>query len=399
MENYQFNDPAVRPVKESDVPCIIELFELNYGDRHPHPELYEERWVKNAVHGDNIIWLLIEEKGEVVASGSLELDYGDYNDQLGLIGRLVTRPGWASGGLGGGLGSRMINALASEAEDNVECVISNARTAHRASQKYLKDANLIAAGFLPHHTVVSEKRENLVLYANLYDTGRMLRSMKLPQVISEVAPLADCVLSAMNLPATLDIINSCLPYPDKYSCDLLPADRRSLAQLRRIERGQLSEPLIFDSVSLDYNWPVLKRKKINYLMGVNKQEPVGAVGYRVDTVNQVCKLTGLAYDRAEIINHLCAKAVDEAEQQGVRAIEVDLSAYDARIQQTFLNYGFHPVAYVPAMVFHNTCRLDIVKMMKLEVTYDPVDMRISKDAKGVVSVVERGFTGLPVQPL
>jgi hypothetical protein len=391
MEKYQFQDSAVRPVEKSDVLYVVRLFEISYRGGHPHPELYDEKWVQNAINGEDIIWLLIEEEGEVVASVSLELNYGDYNDQLGLIGRLVTRPGRSSGGLGGRLGSRIINALVSAAKDNVECVLSNSRTAHRGSQRFLEAAKLIAAGFLPHYTVADEKRESLVLYTNLYDEGRMFRSRKLPQVIPQVAPLADYVLSAMHLPPALDIVNDCPPYSDNANCDLPSASRSSLAQLRQIKLERPGDPLVFDRVSLNYGMPYLTRKNINYLTVVDNQETVGAIGYRVDSVNQVFKLTELIFSRAEIVAHLCAKAVDEARRQRALIIEVDLSAYDARIQQTFLNYGFYPVAYIPAMVIHNTHRLDIVKMIKLEIPYDPSGMRLTPEVRKIVSIVEKGF--------
>ncbi|HEU4596238.1 MAG TPA: hypothetical protein VFS10_13960, partial [Pyrinomonadaceae bacterium] len=76
---------------------------------------------------------------------------------------------------------------------------------------------------------------------------------------------------------------------------------------------------------------------------------------------------------------------------GARLVEADLSAYDARIQQTFLGHGFRPVAYVPAMAVHDASRLDIVKMLKLEVPYDSAGVRLRAEAREVVSLVERNL--------
>jgi CRP-like cAMP-binding protein len=46
-------------------------------------------------------------------------------------------------------------------------------------------------------------------------------------------------------------------------------------------------------------------------------------------------------------------------------IEVDVSAYAPRMQRTLIELGFLPVAYLPALVFHEVERLDVVKMVRL----------------------------------
>ena len=381
----KIRDPAIRPAKESDIPDIIELFKLNY-KVYPHPELYQdERWLRSAIPGDDALLLVLEEENKVLAFGALFLDYGDYHNRLGLIGGIVA----ANAGLWHGLtlGERIIKALEYEAREKVEYVVSEARTAHSLSQRYLRNAHLIVAGFLPHYNIIDEAHENLVLYTNLYDAGRMSRSKKLPQVIPQVASLAQHVLSSMNLPTALDIVGDCLPYPGEINYDLLPEETHSLAQLRQIDCERPGDPVLFDSVSLDYGLPVTESERISYRMAVDNQQPAGGIGYRIDPVSQIFKLTDLVFNKAEVINYLCARAVSIAKEKGVRIIEADLSAYDARIQQTFLSYGFHPVAYLPAMAFHKTYRLDTVKMIRLEIPYAPGRMRLVEEAREVASMV------------
>jgi hypothetical protein len=389
MNKYQPHGYIILRVEESDAPAVIELFKLNYP--RGYPDLYDEQRIRYDIYSGNVIWLkavAIEEQEKVLAAGAITLDYGDYNDQLGLIGKLVTRPGQASSGIVHTLGSDIVSALVSEAEDNVECVIGFARTFHRVSQKYVEDAGLKAVGLLPHYKIIDERRENFVLYTKLCGQGSQLRSEKLPQVIPEIAPLAQHALSAMELPTALGIVNDCPSYHDEFNGNLQLVDRHSLTQLRQIDRGRLSDPIMFDNVSLDYGMPVLARKEIQYLMAVDNQQLLGAIGYKVDQVNQTFKITELVFNRTEVVNYLCAKALDKAKQEEAKVIEVDLSAYDALIQQTFLNYGFHPVAYIPAMVVHNTYRLDIIKMIRLEVLYDSRKTKLTEKAREVVSLVE-----------
>ena len=74
-----------------------------------------------------------------------------------------------------------------------------------------------------------------------------------------------------------------------------------------------------------------------------------------------------------------------------RIVEVDVSAYDARLQATFYELGFRPIAYAPAMVFDEWERLDVVKMIKLNVPYEPGEMKLTERSKAMVSLVETGF--------
>lgn len=386
-------DIIVRPVEERDIPDIINLLWLNYGDDYPDRELYNGKWYKGAIYNDNVRWLVAENRknNEVLASGAIKLDYGDYDDQLGIIGRLVAHPKRKVTGLGPPLGSIIVKELVSEAEKKVECVVSDARTAHRTSQLMVEHEGLRAVGFLPRYKFFKKKPENLVVYTNLYGEGRILRSDKLPQVIPEVERLARHVLSTMNLPAALGVVHNCPPYPNKVICNFQEVDRRFLAQLRQLDQGRSSDPVVFANVSLDYGMAVLADKKVYHKMAVNEQQLMGAFGYRYDEANQIFQITELVFNRADIINSLCTEVVNTATEKKARIIEVDLSAYDARIQQTFLDHGFRPVAYIPAMVVHNAYRLDIVKMIKLGVPYKPSKMDLSKRAKKVVLLARRGL--------
>lgn len=238
--NFQFADSAARHIKESDIPGVINLFKRNYGDDYAIPEFYDDQWVKRGIYSDHIIWLVLEEEGEVVASGACVLDYGDANDQIGEIGRVVVHPDRK----GRGLGKRLVAALLDATDDTVEFAFGEARTVHPLSQMLFERAGFSAVGFLPQTYTFGEARESFVLYAQLYGNGKMLRAKKPPQVISEVAPLARHALSAFGLPEELNIVE-CDPYPEVSPCTVQPMNRCSLARLLRIEHGRVLEPLLF----------------------------------------------------------------------------------------------------------------------------------------------------------
>jgi RimJ/RimL family protein N-acetyltransferase len=386
---FQFTDLAARHIQESDIPAVIKLFKLNYGDDYAIPEFYDDQWVKRGIYSDHIIWLVLEEEGEVVASGACVLDYGDYNDQIGEIGRVVVHPERK----GRGLGKRLVNALLDATDDTVEFAFGEARTVHPLSQILFEKSGFIPVGFLPQAYVFGDARESFVLYAQLFGNGRMLRSEKPPEVIPEVAPLARHTLSALGLPDELNIIKECDPYPGESLCTVQPMDRRSLARLVRIEHGRLVEPLLFGGLSLDQGISHIRRRNAVYLVAVDEnQHPMGAVGFQVDGPSQLVRGIELVAADEQLRGQLCNSLLLKAEEElGAQVVEVNVSAYDARLQRSFANHGFHPAAYAPAMVFHGTHRLDVIKMLKLNVPYNPGAMTLTDSARKVVDIVETGF--------
>ena len=112
----------VRPIQENDIEAVINLFRENYGDDYAMPEFYDPQWVKRGVYSDNIIWFVLEDEGKIVASGAIILNFGDYNDQIGEIGRLVVDPNVS----GKGLGRTMLTALVDASDDRVEFVFAEA---------------------------------------------------------------------------------------------------------------------------------------------------------------------------------------------------------------------------------------------------------------------------------
>jgi predicted GNAT family N-acyltransferase len=386
---FSFQDPAVRHIEEADIPAVIDLFRLNYGDTYAIPEFYDEQWVKRGIYSDHIIWLVIEEEGEIVASGAVILDYGDYNDQIGEIGRLVVNPERK----GRGLGRRIVTALLDATDDTVEFAFGEARTVHPLSQVLFEGAGYAPVGFLPQAYIFGHERESFVIYANLYGNARLLRRDEPPQLIPEVAPLARRVLASLDLPDEVEVVDDCLPYPEDVICTVLPMDRRSLARLVRIEHGRLVEPLLFGGLSLDQGLSHIRRREAIYLMAIDEDEhPIGAVGYQVDRPSRLVKAIELVATSENLRGHLCGSLLRTAEEElGAEVIEVNLSAYDARLQRTFADHGFCPVAYAPAMVFHGTERLDVVKMLKLNVPYEPGELALTGSAREVIALLEPLF--------
>jgi hypothetical protein len=79
-------------------------------------------------------------------------------------------------------------------------------------------------------------------------------------------------------------------------------------------------------------------------------------------------------------------------------MEVDVSAYAPRMQRTLLELGFLPVAYLPALVFHEVERLDVVKMARLPSLPDVKTAGLTPRCRALADLVLRRFRSRSVLP-
>jgi GNAT superfamily N-acetyltransferase len=380
-------DTAIRYVEERDIPAFADLFKSNYGDGYLARDVYDGSWIKRSLYSDNVICLVLVEEEKVLATGSVILDYGDHNDKSAELARLAVHPVYARHGLG----HRVIDALFKVAENSAEFAIAEARTVHDHAQDMMEMAFFPHIGFVPQLLHVVGKRESLALYAKLYSNGEFLRSATPPVVIPEVAPLAHFVLAGMKLKDEIEVVDAPIIKDDPSKYVVCPLEREHVAHLLKIPNGRVTDPLLFSNISLEQGYAFV-RDKAKYLVALDsRQNPVGAIGYHFDENNQLVKGLELIASHNDVWPSLCRALIREAESLKAEVIPVDVSAYQPQLQRLLFSYGFRPVAYAPAMVFTGTERLDVIKMIKLNVPYAPGELSLTPGSREVVALIEANF--------
>jgi len=377
----------IRPIQENDIAAVINLFRENYGDDYSMPEFYDPQWVKRGIYSDHIIWLVVEEQGAIVASGACILNFGDYNDLVGEIGRVVVDPDTG----GKGLGRAILTALVDAADERVEFAFAEARTVHPKTQKINDHLGLVALGFLPLHYRM-KWRESVVLEGQLFGNGRVLRRVGQAQVIPAVAPLAGLSLQNLELDEAVTINATVRGYPLDQNIEVRPLDATSLIRVLKIEQGRIVEPEIFGGVHLDEGMPQLQARKANYVVALDGDRTLGAVGFVYNEHHASVRLVELIGQEGAVKGSLLRWAVDFAQTEyEAQVIEVDVSAYSPRLQQTLYEMGFLPTGYVPGMVFHHTARYDIVKFAKLNVPWDLGPIELTENSRRYFDLVTPAF--------
>ena len=377
----------IREIREEDIEPVIQLFRANYGDDYAIPEFYDPQWVKRGIYSDHIIWLVIEEGNSIVASGAAILDFGDYNDQIAEIGRLVVDPETS----GRGLGRMLLNALVDASDDRVEFAFGEARTTHPKTQKMFDHVGLVPLGFLPM-AYLMKWRESWVLSGQLFGNGRTLRQVGAAQLVPEVAPLAQVVLRNLALAEPVKPHPDARSYPLDEQLTINPLSGASLVRLLKIEHGRLIEPEVFGGLHIDQGISKLLAHKASYLVASDGEHTLGAIGFVHEAASRNVRIIELIARDDAVKGSLLRRAVEEAEQNlEAEAIDCDVSAYSVRLQRTLLDLGFLPTAYVPGMVFHQTARWDVVKMMKLNVTWDLGQIELIESGREIFDVVSPPF--------
>ena len=182
------------------------------------------------------------------------------------------------------------------------------------------------------------------------------------------------------------------PYPLDQTAAVEPLTGASLVRLLRIEQGRVVEPEMFGGMHIDEGLSQLRTRKAEYLVAADGDRTLGAVGYVYDEHNRSVRLTELIALDEGVKGGLLRLAVDQAEARyEADILKCDVSATSPRLQQTLFAMGFLPAAYVPGMVFHQTARWDVVRMIKLNVPWDPGHLELTEPSQEYADLVVPAF--------
>jgi CRP-like cAMP-binding protein/GNAT superfamily N-acetyltransferase len=385
----------VREAREEDIGQIREIFLAVYGADYPHHEVYDELWLKRSVFRDDALILVAEDTdaGRVIGTASVLFDFGAHSDLVGEFGRLAVHPDYRRMQVGKLFMDKRLEAV----QNRLHVGLVVARTVHPYAQRISLAHGFIATGFLPLKHFFSH-RESFALLARYFGDALSLRRNN-PRIIPEVYALANLVMSQPPFTPDFIVDEDSAPYPagGDYTVEQLQAE--GYPALLRIERGRVRNREIFGPMRLDYGFFKLQARQTSYFLARSGGQIVGAVGYTMDPVEHTVRVFELIALADDVVRFLLAELERKCrEEMAIEYMEIDVSAYAPRMQRTLLELNFLPVAYVPAMVFDQVERLDIVKMVRLNKLQDLGPLGLTEPVQAVADVVMRGFSTFVIAP-
>ncbi len=385
----------VRLAEEPDVPEIRDIFIAVYGQDYPYKDFYDEQWLKRSLFNDHNLMLVAEnsETHKILGTASVHFEFGAHSDLVGEFGRLAVNPDSRKLGIGQLLMEKRIEAI----RDRLHLGLVMARVVHPFAQKISLDHDFVPLGFLPLCYCFSH-RESFALLGRHFGDGLALRKNN-PRIIPEAYPLANLALPHCSLPCDCIVDEASAPYPYDDGFQLKELTVEGYPALLRIERGRVRNREIFGNMRLEYGFFKLRAKHATYLIASDEKKLVGAIGFTRDDKEHSVRVFELISFTDQAIRFLLSELERKCrEEWKVQYIEIDVSAHSPRMQRTLLELSFLPVAYIPAMVFHEVERLDIIRMVRLVHLQDLGPLSLTPPMQEIADVVMSGFYACSITP-
>ena len=386
---------TIREATLDDVKGIRDVFQSEYDDRYPYPQYYDVEALHHLVYDSGTVLLVAidEDTGRVAGTASVVFSIAAQNDLAGEFGRLVVHPDFR----GRGIGKRLMQARIDHVQSRLHVGIVDNRTSHTFSQRISGRFGFVPVGFVPMKLLVT-RRESTAQYVRYFGEALTLRRNN-PRIIPEASRLAGFALENCGLQKDVIIDETSVAYSSEHDFELGELRTEGYAPLLRIERGRVRHRDVFGPVRLHYGMFQLESRQTDYLIAYRDGQVVGGIGFLVDEGEKTAKVIELISVGEEPIRFLLESLLQRCPTElGTEYIDIDVSAYSPRMQRTLLELGFLPVSYIPANVFHQVERLDVIKMARLLVPPDFSDVHVCDVVEPIANAVIEAFTSREVLP-
>jgi GNAT superfamily N-acetyltransferase len=386
---------VVREAGGADTAAIREVFLACYGTAYPLAAYYDAQALTRMVYSDDTLLLVAEDSdtSQIVGTASVILQIGAYADLVGEFGRLAVLPEARHRGVG----KLLMRERLCRVQGRLQVGVVEARVAHPYSLAIAEGHGFAVVGFLPLKCFL-DRRESLALLVHYFGDALQLRKNH-PRIIPEASALAHLALENCCLLPDAIVDEESPAYPPGEEFDLSELTADGYSALLRIERGRVRHREIFGPLRLHYGFFKLQARRSRYLIAREGGRVIGAVGFMVDPAECTVRIFELIAVHDLVIRPLLAGLEQLCrEELSVAYVEVDVSAHAPRMQRTLAELGFLPVAYVPALVFEDVERLDIVKMARLLVRPNVETAFLTPQARALADVVLRPFRSRDVLP-
>ncbi len=348
----------VREAKLGDVEQVRELFQAAYGETYFYPQYYDLEELSRLVFDSGTIFLVAVDTEQQVVAGtaSVVASVSAYNDLVGEFGRLVVHPDFRKRGIG----KQLMHARIEKVRPRLHLGMVENRATHTFSQRISTGSGFVPVGFIPMK-YFERPRESVAPYVRYFGQALALRRNN-PRVIPEVSQIAALSLTNCGLPVDTIVDESTAPFPYQDDFEIGQLKTEGYTSLLRIERGRVRHREVFGPVRLHYGMFQIRARHSHYLLARRQGRVVGGIGFMMDATEKIAKIFEVISESDEPIRLLFSELIRRCEQEfGIEYLEVDVSAHAPRTQRTLLELGFLPVSYVPANVFDEVERLDIVR--------------------------------------
>jgi CRP-like cAMP-binding protein len=379
---------SIRPATADDAPQWLDLIRATLGDEYPAKEIYDVEWIaaQLATSGSQDTWVA-EVDGRLDGTISFLQPDGPNINPIANLGRNLIRREAVANGAAEAL-IRAVNELASKHGD---MAIVRVSALDNAQQALFENLGFVCVGFQPLKHLL-QQRIGILFYvrgANSIFVTRNPLSESLPQV----SELGMDALEKLQIPNSWVVRDGASGYP--LQCDLKVHEATTDDfELWRVQ-AEASNPPVEVSGRFNYGFGLM-RLPANYqlraCLGQKDESMVAGLSYYFDEQDRCARITEVFCSDDMSIGALLVHAVKTVQEQlGAVYTEIDILATAPRLLKTAEQLGFVPVAYLPAFFCRNGRYSDVIKLVKLNVTYSLESMEFTAHARSTVQIIDRYF--------
>ncbi len=379
---------SIRQATAADAPEWLSLVRATLGDSYPGKDLYDIKCIRALLDPGNgeETWVA-ESSGRLSGSVSFLKPWGPDGNPVANLGRNLLRPE----SVADNSAAALLHAVNEIATKRGEMSIVRLAADDNAQQVLFEKMGYVCVGFQPSKHML-QQRVGILFYvrgANSVLVTRHPLSESLPQV----SELATAALENLQIPVHMTVRDGACGYPltsDFKIHDATPEDfERWHSKL-----GNINPPI---EVSGHFNcgfgmMRLPADRKPRAFLGIRGERISSGMSCYFDEQDRCDRIID-AFSCDDISMGALLAHVVKTMQTQTNAVytEVDILATAPRLLKSAEQLGFVPVAYLPAFYCRNGQYADVVKMVKLHVSYSLEPGGFTSHARSIVQIIDRNF--------
>ncbi len=381
----------IRIAQTSDAKKWIDFLVSCLGDDYQDKQVYDPEYVSSLLNAEIGEETYIVDAGDkflasITVTKSVEFAKNPVMD----LSRILINPQ----SLSDGSAKSILEVINKIATDRKHHVVARVPAYNHEQQVFFENCGYICVGFQPYKHTIRTRKDFLfyILKVNDVSLSRTVISESLPQI----GELAACVLESVGIVNPMVLRDGIAGYPLQtdlkvHSCTI---EDFELWKIQAQEQNPIPE------ISSGSNRGVgLLRIPSNSppqaMIGQRGAQIVSGIAYFFDEIDRCIRiLDGFATD--DISTGAMLKRMVELSQEQYSAayVEADFLATSPRLLKCAEQLGFVPVAYFPGFFRINYRVSDIVKMVKLNMSYSPEIFSFTTSASKIVRLIDLNLQDL-----
>jgi hypothetical protein len=379
---------SIRPASAADAPEWLDLLRAVLGNEYPVKEVYDLNWIASQLNpASGAETWVAEMDGRLQGTISFLKPDGANPNPVANLGRNLIRPESVANGAAENL-LRSVDRLASQ---RGEMPVVRISSLDNAQQILFENLGYACVGFQPLKHML-QQRLGVLFYVRGANSILVTRN-SLSESLPQVSELAIAALERLQIPHALVVRDGASGYP--LQCDLKVHDGTGDDFELWRAQAESANPPVEISGRFNHGFGLVRIPapySLRAFLGQRDEKMVAGLTYYFDEQDRCARVTEAYCNDDLSMGGLLAHAVKAVQEQlGAVYTEIDILATAPRLLKSAEQLGFVPVAYLPAFFCRNGRFCDVVKMVKLNVSYSLENGDFTAHAKGMVEIIDRNF--------